>query len=83
MEDLRTILHNLNQGNIGTHEAEYLIADIIKDHNSTWASMRHEACLVREIIAIEWMLKIWCDVEVTPELVEQVVDEFRRKNQIK
>lgn len=47
--------------------------------NNTWAKKRHDACMVREAVAIRWMLKVYCDVEVTDEVVEEAISEFRSK----
>ena len=46
--------------------------------NERWAQMRHDSRIVGEKVAINWMLQIYCDVEFTEELGNEVFEEFKR-----
>lgn len=58
---------------------EHQICALLNVSARNWAKMREDACRVREKVAINFMLEIYCDVEVTEQLQNQVYEDFKKR----
>jgi len=58
-------------------DAELLALSNARARN--WAKIREDACRVREQVAINFMLDIYCDLEVTEELKKEAYEEFKKR----
>ncbi|TNE75012.1 hypothetical protein EP331_00150 [bacterium] len=58
-------------------DAELLVLSNVSARN--WAKMREDACRVREQVAINFMLDVYCDVEVTEELQNEAYEDFKKR----
>ena len=58
-------------------DAQLLVLSNVSARN--WAKMREDACRVREQVAINFMLEIYCDVEVTEQLQNEAYEDFKKR----
>lgn len=73
------LLHKVANGELTPEQAdaELLVLSNVSARN--WAKMREDACRVREQVAINFMLEVYCDVEVTEKLQNEVYEDFKRR----
>ena len=59
-----------------------LFSVIMSNHNHTWAKMRHDACINRENVAIDWMMERYVDEEYNDERVKEVINHYRETHSL-
>ena len=57
--------------------AQLLVSSNVSSRNS--AKMCEDACRVREQVAINFILEIYCDVEVTEQLKNEAYEDFKKR----
>jgi hypothetical protein len=73
------LMDRFDEGNMSINDLEQELLVLYNVSKRNWAKMREDACRVREQVAINFMLEVYCDVEATDELKNEAYEDFKKR----